>query len=255
MAAIRTSQQHPALYALWVILTISVVIHIIFWLRTHEFQSRWTNVPPPPSKITAAGAGLGDPSVAYRIHGTMLQNMGDNGGRTINLKEYDYERLKKWFMLMHHLDPNSNFAPFLASFYYGSVKDPEKLRPLVEYLEVAGDNPKGQKWRWLAHGAYLAKFDMKDYDLALRLSTKLTNLEREDLPMWARNLRASVLNADGEKEAAYNMLIGILQDGAETMHPNEINATIAYICEQILDTSQAKDNPLCEGIIASNIPQ
>lgn len=223
-----------------------IIIHIAFWLNTRTFQARWTNVPPAPSKLTAAGAGLGDPAVAYRVHGTMLQNIGDSGGRTVNLNDYNYEHIENWFTLMHHLDPKSNFAPFLASFYYGSVKDPEKLRPLVRYLELAGDNPQGQKWRWLAHGAYLAQFDMKDYDLALRLATKLANLGKPDLPMWARNMRASILNADGDKEAAYNMLLAILQDGADTMHPNEINATVAYICEQILTPPEAADNPLCK---------
>ena len=225
-----------------------IIVHVAFWMKTRDFQSRWTNVPPAPSILTAAGAGLGDPAVAYRAHGVMLQNMGDTGGRVSNLKAYNYERLEKWFTLMHHLDPQSNFMPFLASFYFGSVKDPEKLRPLVNYLELAGNSPEGKKWRWLAHGAYLARFDIEDYDLALRLATKLSNLGKPDLPMWARNMRASVLNADGEKEAAYNMLIGILQDGAEEMHPNEVNATIAYICEQILTPQQATDNPLCKDL-------
>ena len=250
-----TSHAHKALYPLWTLLIVMVIIHIAFWLKTRDFQARWANVPPAPSILTAASAGLGDPALAYRVHGTVLQNMGDFGGRIINLKEYNYERLTKWFTLLHYLDSESNFAPFVASFYYGSVNNPEKLRPLIGYLELAGDSPHGEKWRWLAHGAYLARFDVKDNQLALRLATKLANLGKPDLPMWARNMRANILNADGKKEAAYNMLVSILQNSAENMHPNEVNATVAYICEQILSNQEAIDNPLCKNNTTVNIAE
>ena len=40
-------------------------------------------------------------------------------------------------MLENSLDPRSDFAPFLAAYFFGNVRDPEKLGYLVDYLEVA----------------------------------------------------------------------------------------------------------------------
>ena len=60
-------------------------------------------------------------------------------------------------------------------------------------------------------------------------------------------MEANVLNARGEKEASYQLLVSILRDKGDQMPIAEVNATRAYICEQILTPEQVKENPLCEG--------
>ncbi|MDB2682953.1 hypothetical protein N9Z27_01725 [Alphaproteobacteria bacterium] len=235
---------------IWIVLSIALIGCIGLWFTTKHYQSKWTNVPPPPGKLSAAGAGLGDTIFAYRSYGILLQNMGDQGGRTTNLRDYNFENLGNWFTLLHSFDSKSNFIPYIASFYFGGVDDenhPQKLKPIVDYLEIAGNSTEGEKWRWLAQAAYIARFKMKDLDRALNIAQKLSTLDNPNLPMWARNMPANVLNAQGEKEAAYGLLLSILDSEGDKMQAAEINATKAYICEQILDTAEAKNNPLCQG--------
>jgi hypothetical protein len=43
-------------------------------------------------------------------------------------------------------------------------------------------------------------------------------------------------------------MLSILKDRADKLHPNEVNAMVAYICEQILDPEEAKSHSLCSNI-------
>ena len=50
----------------------------------------------------------------------------------------------------------------------------------------------------------------------------------------------------GDKQSAYQMTIRILQDGAEDMHPNEVNFMIDYLCNRILDKAESVNHPVCQ---------
>lgn len=232
--------------SLQIFLGVALILNIALWFSVKNIQARWANIPPAPSTLGAAMSGLGDLSFLYRGYALMLQNMGDTGGRTTALKQYDYSRLADWFNLLYHFDAHSDYIPFLASYYYSAIDDPEKLRHVVDYLEKAGDSEKGEKWRWLAQAVYLARFKMNDLDRALEISQKLSALKNPDVAEWARQMPANILNAKGDKQAAYELLVNMLKSDSDKLKPNEINAMVAYICEQILKPAEAKNNPLCQ---------
>ena len=224
---------------------ITIALNIALWSSVRSVLLEWTNVPPPPSVTRALWSSLGDPQFAYRSYGIMLQAMGDTGGRVINLAEYDYETLGRWFRLTYELDPVSDFAPFLAGYFFGAVKTPEKLPPIIDYLELAAGDGEGQKWRFLGQAAFLARFKMKDMERALELAHKLSAFENPDMATWARQMPVFIMTAQGEKEAAYDLMINILKSDADNLHPNEVNATLEYICTRILNEQEAMANPLC----------
>src|SRR5690606_29463629 len=116
------------------------------------------------------------------------------GGRTTSLQDYDYEELSKWFLLTARLDKVSNHIPYIAAYYFGSVQTPEKLTPLLEYLrEVGRLNIEGaEKWRWLAHAAFLARFRMGEPQTALEIARELSALPEKGLPGWARQMPAFI---------------------------------------------------------------
>ena len=114
--------------------------------------------------------GLGDPSLAYRANSVVLQNLGNTGGRTVSLDQYNYDDLTQWFFLQDKLDQKSDFIPYLASYYFGSVQDPEIFRPILDYLQMVGERPYEEKWRWLAQAVFMARYTMKDLDKALELA-------------------------------------------------------------------------------------
>ena len=243
----------PSQYNQYRLIQISLIcmlaLNFLFWLSVREVRSHWNNVPPAPDKKYAPLYGLGDASFAYRINGIMIQNLGDTGGRTTSLNDYNYERLTKWFYLQDDLDPVSNFIPYLASYYFGGLQEQEKFRPVLDYLIDVGKRPYGEKWRWLAQGVFLARFKLNDLDKALEMAEVLANTKNKDVPGWVRQMPAFVMTERGEKEAAYALLLEVLKTRGSELHPNEVNATKAYICTRILSEKDATINPLCEELI------
>lgn len=235
----------------WVLLTLALAAQIIVSLSVNGVQARWLNVPPAPSALSAAASALGDTQMAYRMYGVMLQNMGDFGGRVVSLKEYNYEALGTWFHLMDDLDPRSNYAPLLAAYYFGGADvsdDPQKLAPIVDYLRKVGNSAEGERWRWLAQAVYIARFKMKDLDKAMALAKELAANPNSAIPVWARNMDIIVTEARGDKEAAYTLIMEILKSKSDTLSPYEVNFMVYFMCQRVLDETQAAAHPLCKDV-------
>ena len=231
------------LYA-WLFLFL--MLNILVWTYSRPLQPVWGNVPPPISQRNALNLSLGDSQMGYRVIGLMLQNLGNSGGVSKNLQEYDYGRIGKWLFLATALDPVSNFAPALGAFYFGATSKGEDLTPIIDYLVVVGHQPQKQKWRWLAHAVYLARFVQNDLELALTLAQQLADLPRDDLPFWARQMPVFVMTAKGEKEAAYDIILETLKSGVDDLQPTEIRMLRDYACDRVLTPEQAALNPLCK---------
>lgn len=237
-----------------ILIAFTLLLCFSLWLSVRETQSRWINVPPLPSRLSVAASSLSDSSFAYRSIGLMLQNLGDVGGRTTSLRDYDTARLKDWFMLQNALDPRSNFTPGLAAYYFGGIEDsPQHLNPLIDYLEFVGNDPQGEKWRWLAQAVFISRFRAKDMDRALILAKELAALADKNphIPIWARQMPALVLTAKGDKEAARFILLSILKSNAEgkiKLEQAEINATVDIICNRTMSKAEAQSLDLCKNL-------
>ncbi len=238
---------HPRGIPYKLLLTFFVVLalNVSLWFTVKSLRTEWGNVPPTPGKVGALWTALGDEQFAYRLYGLFIQNMGDTGGRVVSLNEYNYEELSKWFVLQNELDPRSDFTPFLAGYFFGFIKDPEKLRPLVRYLELAAGNGEGEKWRFLAQAAFLARFKMQDQELALKLAYKLSQFDNPGMPPWAKQMPAFILSSEGEKEAAFALMVSLLETERENLHPNEVNAMLDFICTRTLDKDDARIEQIC----------
>ncbi len=223
-----------------------IIANILIWFYARPIKTEWRNVPPAPTKFGAHAIGLGDYDLSYRSIGFMLQNIGKSDGRTQNLATYDYEELERWFFRSYDLVPQSSYVPILAAFYYGGVSDPEKVRHVVNFLKIAGNDPAFDKWRWIVHAIFLARHKMEDLDLAYELAEILKNIDNPDKPAWTEMMPAMIKNSKGEKEDAYLMLRAMLESSSDTLHPAEVNHLIGYICEQVLNMEDAAKDPICE---------
>lgn len=231
----------------YTMLLTALVFTIFFWFQARDVQAEWINVPPVPSETGALSFSIGDKQMAYRSFGLMLQNIGNIGGRSAALDSYNFDMLSGWFLLEDGLDPESDYVPMLAAYYFGGTPDETQLDPVIEYLATVGQRKGKEKWRWLAHAVYLSRFKQKDLDKALELSYILAaKAERENLPHWAKQMPAFILSQQGDKQAAKELLLTMLKENAEKMHPNEVNFTVDYICTRILDKSEAAEMPLCD---------
>lgn len=244
----RHSEKNKRIFVLQFCIAIALFFNVVFWFSVRGVQAQWANVPPAPEEYYAAILGLGDKSFAYRVNSLMLQNMGDSGGRVTPLKDYNFEALTDWFFVQDYLDPHSNYIPQLASYYFGSLQEPEKYRPVLDYLEHVGVRTDGERWRWLAHAVYFARFQLNDQDKALSLAYKLAASEHPDMPGWTRQMPAIILNSEGDSKAAYAIMVEILKSQMNNLHPNEVNSMKLYICTRVLTAEERMENPLCSEI-------
>ncbi|HTK85500.1 MAG TPA: hypothetical protein VL625_10485 [Patescibacteria group bacterium] len=203
-----------------------------------------------PSYSGAKAFGLGDGQMAYRLIGIMLQNLGSTGAYNEPLMAYDYDKIGAWLRLGDRLDPDSNFLPALAAFYFGSIKSPQQLGIIVDYLSDVGsrDDGTGVKWRWLAQGVYLARWGERDLPKALRLANELSTKWRPGRPLWIKQMPAFIMAASGDKKGAYGLMLAILKEEAGKVQQAELNNTIFFICHNILEPGDAAKNPLCTSL-------
>ncbi len=213
----------------------SVAAVLALWWASSDMTARWAGVPPVPSARTATVMTLGDSQLAYRSGALSLQTLGDTGGRIVPLKDYSYQALAGWFDVLDGLDPAADHVPMVAAYYFGATRVPADVAEIVTYLGRIGDTPVAEKWRWLAHAAYLARYRMDDTALALDLGYRLARihpLSGKPLPIWARQMPAFILNAQGDQAGARDLLGQMLVSEAD-LHPNEVNFMKGYLVEQL----------------------
>lgn len=213
-------------------------LNTIFWCGSKDMYARWAGVPPVPSYGGAVALTLGDPQFSYRFLGIVLQNLGNVGRDTAPLKAYDYSMLGQWFFLLHKLDAASDHLPMIAAYYFGGTRVPKDIGVVVEYLRVAGAIPVGEKWRWLAHAAYLAQHRMHDVSLALSLAYQLSKMPNSaEMPQWARQMPAFILAKKGDREAARELMANMLLTEQATP-PAEVNYMREYLVTELGMTSE-----------------
>jgi hypothetical protein len=209
-------------------------LNFLFWMGISDIYAKWDGVPPVPTRQGALMMTLGDAQFSYRFGAITLQNLGDSGGQVTPLKDYNYARLGDWFWLLHDLDPASNHVPMLAAYYFGAARDPEDVAVVVRYLAAIGQNPAGNKWRWLVHAIFLARHRLNDLHLALDLAYKLAKMQPvgDTLPQWAYHMPAFVLQEQGDRAAARKIVEDLLTS-SRRFHPNEVNFMKGYLVEQL----------------------
>ncbi|MDB5478113.1 MAG: hypothetical protein JWM96_608 [Alphaproteobacteria bacterium] len=234
-----SSRKQDALDLAWILLVLGLSFAVMHF--TYEMREKWPGVQPAPSDSAALFYGFGDRQFSYRNVGIILQNAGDTGGRTTNFKDYDYGIIEDWLKLSEKLDFSANYVPSLAAYYFGSAKDPEQVRHLLDYLARVGNDSKNERWRWLAQAVYLARFQVKDQQKALDLANQLAALDGPDMPTWTKIMPAYVNKAKGDKKEARDLLLLTIADPKFHLEQAEINQNCWYINENLREEGDALD--------------
>lgn len=208
----------------WIVALAFALLAIQFSLHNmlEPYKPRLTIVEPPPSERTAQIESLGDSQFHFRSLALTLENSGDTFGRATALNRYNYANVYAWLHLLDKFDMRSNVAPSLAAYLYGFLNDPEKVRYMMDYLLEQGRRDPKTKWWWLSQAAYMAKEKLKDDDLALKISYEVANSGAPNMPLWARQLPAFILEKQGKREAAYEFMQKFLAE-KDKMSPGEWN--------------------------------
>ena len=177
------------------ILFILLIIQFLFWyFFTSKIKYDFTITPLPPSKTEINMFSFGDKTLLYRIYAFKLQNAGDSFGETTPLKNYDYEKLEKWFYALNDLDDKSEYVPSIAGFYFSSSQNAKDNKYIINYLlDFADKNPE-KNWRWYTTSAYIAKYKLRDQQFAFLIAKKILNLKNNDIPFVHRAMVLFMLN-------------------------------------------------------------
>lgn len=223
-----------------------VFLQILLSLGVRPERAQWGNVPDAPNMVAYQSSFLGDSSLAHRMVGMLLQNFGGSGGRVESIHEYDMHKVAQWLALGFELEERSNYLPFLAAYYFGATETKSELEPLIDFLAEVGRYDDDDNWRWLSNAVYLARFRAENFEKAVVLADELATMYKPGRPALIAQMPAFIQLQIGDKDAAYAIMLELIKESSETMHPNEVNFMVDYICTRTLSPKKALENPLCQ---------
>jgi hypothetical protein len=212
---------------------IMLLITLLVQLLWHSFQepivARAEDLPAPLSTRTYVLSSLGEPIAASKFLNLWLQAFDNQPGASISFHQLNYPRLTQWLDTSLELDDRGHYPMLVAARVYGSVKNPEKQRVMMDYIFYKFNENPHKYWRWLAHVVITAKHELKDFDLALKYANALAEQATgEEVPYWAKDMKIIVLEDMGQVEAA-KILVGALIDSKEITDPYELKFLVQKI--------------------------
>jgi len=212
-------------------------LQIIFWFKTEHIKPSYEIVPPAPTSNFINIVSFGDKEFLFRALAFRLQNSGDiYAGGMIALKNYDYLRIYDWLKALDSLNDKSNLMPSLASYYFSQTQNKEDLRHIVRYLEEHAAININAKWWWIFQAINIARDDLKDNDLALRLAYKLAENNSKDAPLWTKQMPAFIYANKGDGCMAFKIIKNLIDEtvsGGSKFSIEEMNFMNYFIKERL----------------------
>jgi len=169
---------------------------------------------PAPSVAHAQVASLGQPVAAAKTLNLWLQAHDYQPGISIPYSALDYQVVRGWLELILALDPRGQYPLLAASRLYALLPDPARQRLMLDFVHEQFANDPERRWRWLAHAALVAKYQLQDLQLALKYARSITaQPHAANIPFWARDLSVLILQDLCEFDAARVLVGGLLADG------------------------------------------
>lgn len=194
------------------IFIVLMLVQIFFWYKYSSIQAELDVVTTPPNEKTMRAFTFGDNEFYFRLKSFQVQNMGDTFGRFTSLKKYDYKKLYGWFVELEKLNYMSNYLPSLIAYYFSQTPIKEDKMYVVKFLEQhALKNPE-KKWWWLYQASYIANYEIKNRDLAIKLATKLRNVAPDTAPLWTKQTAGIFLAQKGDSCEAIRVISEVMNE-------------------------------------------
>ena len=173
------------------------------------------DLPPAPGIGALRLASFGDPIALAKGLMLYLQAFDYQSGTRIPYRDLDYDRLEAWLTRILELDPQGQYPLLAASRLYAEVPIESKQRSMLEFIYRQFLLDPNRRWPWLANATVIAKHRLHDLPLALRYAQALQRYATAaDVPLWAKQMEAFILEDMNELEAARVVIGGYLQSGS-----------------------------------------
>jgi hypothetical protein len=203
--------------AVWLALAAALTAQILWRSTQPSSAPAALDLPPPPAPAALKLASFGEAPAAARLAMLYLQAYDYSGTNATPYARLDYSRLVGWLDAILALDPRSEYPLFAAARVYAENPDPARSRIALDFVYRQFFADPDRRWPWLAHAALLAKHRLKDLALARRYAAAIErNTRSANVPLWARQMEAFILEDMNELEAARILLGGLLESGAIT---------------------------------------
>jgi len=197
------------------ILALGLSAQVILKTAAPRPSASAADLPPAPSIGALRLASFGDPVALAKGLMLYLQAVDYQSGSKVPYRNLDYDRLETWLERVLELDPHGQYPLLAASRLYAEIPVEAKQRSMLEFVYRQFLLDPNRRWPWLAHAAVLAKHRLHDLPLALRYAQALQDLTTAgDVPLWAKQMQAFILQDMNELEAARLVIGGYLESGS-----------------------------------------
>ena len=177
--------------------------------------------PPPPLSVLQL-AGFGDPVPVGKLLMLYVQAFDLRASNPIPYQALDYDALTGWLGSILELDQTGQYPLHAASRIYAPVQDPGKTRKILEFIYSEFYKDPNRRWAWLAESAVMAKHQLHDLPLAQRYAAAVQQYATgTDVPLWAKQMNAFILEDMNELEQAKIMIGGFIASG-QVKEPGEL---------------------------------
>jgi hypothetical protein len=203
-------------------LALALAAQITLKLSAPRPSASAEDLPSAPGFGALRLASFGDPVALAKGLMLYLQAFDYQSGTKVPYRDLDYDRLEGWLDGILELDPQGQYPLLAASRLYAEVPVEAKQRSMMEFVYRQFLLDPNRRWPWLAHVTVIAKHRLHDLPLALRYARAIQhNATAPDVPLWARQMEAFILEDMNELEAARLVIGGYLQSG-EVKDPGEL---------------------------------
>jgi hypothetical protein len=171
-------------------------------------------LPPAPGIGALRLASFGDPVALAKALMLYLQAFDYQSGTRVPYRDLDYDRLEAWLARILELDPQGQYPLLAAARLYAEVPVDSKQRSMLEFIYREFLRDPNRRWPWLAHATVIAKHRLHDLPLARRYAHAIQQYAvAENVPLWAKQMEAFILEDMNELQAARLVIGGYLQAG------------------------------------------
>src|SRR6267142_5642212 len=203
--------------AVMMLLALGLAAQVGLKLAAARPSASANELPPVPGIGALRLASFGDPVALAKGLMLYLQAFDYQAGTKVPYRDLDYGRLEAWLARILELDPQGQYPLLAASRLYAEVPVESKQRSMLEFIYRQFLLDPNRRWPWLANATVIAKHRLHDLPLALRYAQALQRYATAaNVPLWAKQMEAFILEDMNELEAARVVIGGYLQSGSIT---------------------------------------
>ncbi len=217
MYILTTNRERPVEYVPkhYIIgLVLFLALQVIFHLYFIKPQLKIEQLTKPANSYYYLLPALSDNIIASKTLMLWLQAFDNQPGVSLSFKELNYSIIKEWLGLIQSLDNKSQYPLLTASRVYSRVDNTIKKKIMLDFVKDEYLKKPNQRWRWMAYCVYVAKYELKDLDLALSFAKLLReNTSYDAAPAWATQMELFILEELDQLESAKILIGGFLESG------------------------------------------